>query len=209
MVFDKPSGLLVIATPKKEKNTLVNIVNHQFSSEDNTPKLYPCHRLDRDTTGAIIFAKGKRNQQAMMELFRQKKVKKTYLAFVHGRMDKKKGRIRKNIRHLEQRRYNTHKQSKPAITDFTVKRSEKDFCVVEVMPLTGRTNQIRIHFSQSGHPLVGERKYAIAKKYPLKFRRTALHAARLEWIDFNSNKKIKVQSQLPNDMEVFLARNAN
>ena len=89
IVFDKPAGLLVIPSPKKEDNTLVNIVNHQFRPENNEYQLHPCHRIDRDTSGAIIFAKGKSYQKLMMEIFRKKEIEKTYVAFVHGTLEKK------------------------------------------------------------------------------------------------------------------------
>ena len=73
--------------------------------------------------------------------------------------------------------------------------------------MTGRTNQIRIHFSQAGNPLVGERKYAFARDYALKFRRTALHAASLEWRHPVSHRKICVKSDLPEDMGKFITNN--
>ena len=65
--FNKPSGLLVIPSPKGEQNTLVNIVNHQYKQRGGENRLYPCHRLDRDTSGVILFAKGKSNQQKLMQ----------------------------------------------------------------------------------------------------------------------------------------------
>lgn len=209
IVFDKPSGLLVIATPRKEENTLVNIVNYQYKKSNEQIRLYPCHRLDRDTSGVIIFAKDKRHQQLMMEAFQKKEVKKKYIAFVHGRMQPNEGEFRKSIRHFEQNKFKRHSPSKEAVTGFRVNKHGKDFSVVEVFPLTGRTNQIRIHFSQAGHPLVGERKYAIASKYPIKFKRVALHSAEISWTDSKSRKTINIKSELPNDMEVFLARNTN
>jgi 23S rRNA pseudouridine1911/1915/1917 synthase len=73
--------------------------------------------------------------------------------------------------------------------------------------VTGRTNQIRIHFSETGHPLVGDRKFAFARDYTLKFRRTALHAASLGWTHPVSRKKVYVQSELPQDMMEFLKKN--
>ena len=209
IVFDKPAGLLVIATPRKEANTLLNIVNHQYRNNNTQGRLYPCHRLDRDTSGAIIFSKDKRHQKIMMDIFKNKKIKKKYIAFVQGKMSKKEGEFKSRIRHLEQSRFKANSPAKSAVTAFRVIQENKDFSVVEIYPLTGRTNQIRIHFSEAGHPLLGERKYAIARNCPLKFRRTALHAASLQWIDPDDRKEITVQSNLPNDMEVFLARSAN
>jgi len=81
------------------------------------------------------------------------------------------------------------------------------YSIVEVEPVTGRTNQIRIHFQQSGYPLVGERKYAFARDYSLKFNRVALHAASVEWRDNIDGQYIRVEASLPKDMQEFMQKN--
>ena len=209
IVFNKPSGLLVIATPKNEKNTLVNIVNHQYTSKEGRGYLHPCHRLDRETSGVILFAKGKHNQQIMMEIFKKHDIKKYYIAFVYGMMRKLQGELRSFIRDFDQQKFQKKAPSKLAITRYKVLETKKNYSVVEVQPVTGRTNQIRIQFGQIGHPLVGERKYALARDYALRFRRAALHAHTLELTHPVTHKKMMITSKLPNDMEVFLARNRN
>ena len=78
--------------------------------------------------------------------------------------------------------------------------------MVKVMPVTGRTNQIRIHFAKIGHPLVGEDKYAFRRDFELRFRRTALHALRLEWPRLDGPGMIKVETPLARDMNDFLAK---
>jgi len=206
IVFDKPSGLLVIPTPKNEKNTLVNIVNEQYADK-GLWNLHPCHRLDKETSGAIIFAKGKHHQKLMMELFKQRLVSKKYIAFVHGQMAKKSGEFHDSIRRFGQNRLRKNFPAQSAMTQYKVIEERKSFSVVEVKPITGRNNQIRIHFSKHGRPLVGDRKYAFQRDYELKFRRTALHAMGLEWRHPMTHQKINVQSGLPNDMEVFLGNN--
>lgn len=206
LIFNKPAGLLVTPTAANEPNTLTHIVNYQYVKEQNQPSLHPCHRLDRDTSGLIIYAKGKARQQAIMDLFQKRKIHKTYIAYVHGRLRKGSGEIKSRISDIEQRKYNKDFEGVWAITQFKVIRYFSDFTVVEVKPLTGRTNQIRIHFSEAGHPLVGERKYCYAKDFALKFKRTALHAHALAWIDPTTGKNISVKLDVPNDMEVFLER---
>jgi len=206
IVFDKPAGLLVIPTPRNEENTLVNIVNQQYSDKGSW-RLHPCHRLDKETSGAIIFAKGKRHQKLMMDLFKQRQVQKMYIAFVHGQLPKKSGELCWAIRDLDQRRFQKKTPAQMAISRYKVIEEYKLFSVVEVQPITGRTNQIRIQFSQHGHPLVGDRKYAYPRDYKLKFRRTALHAAAIVWQSPVTRKEINIQSDLPNDMEVFLGNN--
>ena len=218
LVFNKPSGLLVIPTEKNEHHTLVHIVNEKnltvskdvrlkpFDQQGTKGHLYPAHRLDRDTTGVILFAKGKDNQQKLMQFFKDKQVHKTYIAFVHGRVEEPRGKIRIPIKDFHQRKFASHLPAQSALTHYEVASYHKDFTVVNVMPITGRTNQIRIHFTKIGHPLVGEDKYAFRRDFSLRFRRTALHALRLEWPQMDGKGMIKVEAPLAMDMAEFLSK---
>lgn len=197
IAFDKPPGLLVIPTARESKRTLVQIVNEAARSKDDA-KLHPCHRIDRETSGVILFAKGKANQKRMMDVFRAGDVNKRYTAFVFGRLKKSRGSIQTKTKHAQSRR-----QAQEALTRYKVIETRDQYSIVDVEPVTGRTNQIRIHFQQLGHPLVGERKYAIAKNFPLKFRRVALHARQLSFIHPVSGKPVTIESNIPKDMEVF------
>ncbi len=208
IAFDKPAGLLVIPSPKMEKNTLMDIVNRQSAADKKEGRFHPCHRLDRDTSGVILFAKGKNNQQTMMDAFKRHKTQKIYIAFVHGRLKDRAGEIKSFIKDFDQRRFNRRSSPKMSITRYKVLEAKKDFSVLEVSPLTGRTNQIRIQFSEIGHPLLGERKYAFGKDFVLKFRRTALHARSLKWFDPVLKKEIKVESPLPEDMKQLWQNNS-
>src|SRR5208282_5109196 len=203
LVFNKPSGLLVIPTDKNEDRTLVNIVNDK---KGDGAFLYPAHRLDRDTTGVILFAKGRENQQKLMQFFKDKQVNKTYIAFVHGRVEEPRGKIRIPIKDFHQRKFQAHLPAQSALTHYEVEEYYKNFTVVRVMPITGRTNQIRIHFAKIGHPLVGEDKYAYRRDFALRFRRTALHALRLEWPKMPPGGTITVEASMAADMKDFLEK---
>ena len=203
VVFDKPSGTLVIPSPKKETNTLFDLVNVNLTSY----KLHPCHRLDRDTSGAIIFAKGKQNQQLMMQEFQRSAVEKKYIAFVRGHLKRPQGEIKIPIKDFHQNKFQRHLRPKPAATRYRVLQVKKKFSIVEVVPVTGRTNQIRIHFSEIGHPLLGERIYAFGKDFDIKFRRVALHANEIKWRHPVTQQWIKVVSELSPDMEEFVNKN--
>lgn len=212
IVFDKPPGLLTVPAEGKQTTTLTDIVNEQFLAQHSHPSenleqfhLHPCHRLDKDTSGVILFAKSKRNQRMFMEVFNEKKVKKFYTAFVHGHLKKKEGEIRGLVKDIYQSKFAPRSSGKPALTRYRVIESRKAFTVVDVMPVTGRTNQIRIHFVQLKHPLVGEDKYAFRKDFPLRFKRTALHARELEWYHPLKKKTVKVMAEMPEDMNRFLA----
>ena len=187
LVVDKPPGLLTIATPKKEKYTLSSLLN-----------AYPCHRLDRETSGLILFAKTKGIQQGLMDEFRNRKVKKRYIAFAQGILKQKSGIISRKVQD------NPYEPARPAFTKYRVVEARNGFSIVEVVPVTGRTNQIRIHFKQLGHPLVGERRFAFAKDFKIKFRRVALHAADLGFIHPLTGRAMSFHSELPADMQEFL-----
>jgi 23S rRNA pseudouridine1911/1915/1917 synthase len=138
IVFNKPSGLVVIPTPAKETKTLVSLVNSQYASEI-TYKLHPCHRLDRDTSGVIIFAKGKKAQQKMMALFESHKIRKVYRAFVNGKMAKKCGEFRKAVIDYDEKKFRPQSVPKEAVTKYKVIKQYDRFADVEVEILTGRT----------------------------------------------------------------------
>lgn len=199
-IINKSSGILVVPTPKGETNTLTDILNQELDRRGALANAYPCHRIDRETSGLIIYAKGKSIQEAMMEQFKKHLVKKTYIAFVHGT-------VRKNSDTLQGNVYNKKKRKRELmITKFRVIERRRDFTIVEVEPVTGRTNQIRIHFKGLGHPLVGESVYAFRKDFKLRFKRVALHAKALEFNHPVTGKRMNFNLPLADDMANFLLR---
>lgn len=194
LILDKPARLLSIPAPKKEKD-LTTILNEGLKKKAINYRLHPCHRLDYSTSGLIIYAKGKSIQKKMMKLFKEGKVKKTYIAFVHGRLT------------LPNAEINFSLEGKHAITRYSLIEQRKQFAIVEIFPLTGRRNQIRLHFKMIGHPIVGEDKFCFRKDFKLRFKRLCLHAKSLEFLHPITNKKIYVESELPSDLKRFLEKN--
>lgn len=198
IIIDKPSGMLVIPTPRRETVTLTDLVNKELDTRGVEVNAYPCHRLDRETSGLVIYAKGKSAQHAMMEEFRKRSVRKMYVAFVNGTVKKGFDTIKVPI-------YNRNKRkADDALTKYTVLEKRAAFTVVEAEPVTGRTNQIRIHMKSIGHPLVGETVYAFRRDYKLRFKRAALHAKRIEFIHPVTGEKMSFESPLAADMVNFL-----
>ena len=191
---DKSPGVLVIETPRKEKNTLTHLLNAYLDSNNISANAYPCHRIDRETSGLVLYAKGKSAQKKMMEEFKLRKVKKLYIAFIHGRLKDPAGTIESDLYNRNKRRL------EPAITRYKVLEARNGFSILALEPLTGRTNQIRRHFADLGHPLLGERVYAFARDYNLKFRRLALHAKGLEFTHPVTKEKVSLSAELPADM---------
>jgi len=204
VVFNKPSGLLTVPSPRQERHTLATLVRDQYPQDH----LYPCHRLDRDTSGAILFAKGKDVRHAMEDAFRRRVVKKKYFAFARGHVRPDRGEISVPIKDFYEKRSRVGRSTPahPALTRYRVIEVHDKFSLLEVEPVTGRTNQIRIHFAKIGHPLLGERLYAFGKDFPLKFRRVALHSHELAWPHPIDGRPCQVACELPDDMRVFLEK---
>lgn len=192
LVINKPAGVLTVPTPKKEKYTLTSVINDILIKKGSGEEAFPCHRLDRDTSGLIIYAKDRHTQELVMEQFRNGQVKKKYIAFIQGLIKKPSGIIAYSI------------ENKKAITKYKLLQRRKGYSIIEIKPETGRTNQIRIHFNMIGHPLLGERKFAFAKDFNVKFRRVALHASEIEFIHPHSKKILRFSLRLADDMNKLI-----
>jgi len=191
-IVEKPSGFLTIPDPKKKHLSLTEILNQRLKDNNVAWRLHPCHRLDRDTSGLLIYAKGKSIQKKMMDAFKARAVKKTYTAFTQGKISNDHGRIGHPI------------DGEPALTEYRVLERRADFSIVEVRPLTGRKNQIRIHFKRIGHPIVGEDRFAFRKDFSLRFKRLCLHAQGLEFKHPFTGQNIAIKAPLPRDLSEFL-----
>jgi 23S rRNA pseudouridine1911/1915/1917 synthase len=192
LIVNKPPGLLTTGGPDPAARHLTLILNEDAAKEGKTYRFHPCHRLDKETSGLVIYAKGKAVQEQMMEMFRRHLINKTYRAFAHGRIAQDQGVIRTAV------------EGKNAVTHFTVVKRLSEYTVVDVRPETGRKNQIRLHFKSIGHPLVGESKFIFRKDFSLRAKRLCLHAGSLSFTHPVSKKQVQVQCALARDMEKFL-----
>lgn len=215
LVISKPPKLTVHPAPGNWSNTLVNAVMYYL--KDNID-IFPdsmrpgiVHRLDKDTSGLIIIAKTRDSHEKMSDLFKTRSVKKTYIALVYGVFKENKGRIS-----LPLGRSRTDRQKisvsadsgRQAETLFEISEEFGRCTLLNAFPLTGRTHQIRVHFSFIGHPVLGDEKYgnlssdAISQAIGLK--RHFLHAARLEFTHPFTGKKIDIKDKLPPDLKTAL-----
>ncbi|WP_141433071.1 RluA family pseudouridine synthase [Bacillus sp. 03113] len=181
LILNKPSHMDTHPNEPQQMNTLINGATYYLQKKGERCQLKHIHRLDRDTTGAVLFAKHALAGSILDRMLEERLIKRTYVALVHGIMKKEKGTIKEPIgrdRHHATRR-RVSKGGQQAITHYEVvqKDTNQQLTLVKCELDTGRTHQIRVHFSYIGHPLAGDQLYggnAI-------FSRQALHAVKMEF----------------------------
>ncbi|MBP6858966.1 MAG: RluA family pseudouridine synthase [Candidatus Pacebacteria bacterium] len=224
VVVDKPAGLMVHPDGRDKGPFLTDWVIEKYPdavnvgehtrTPDGEPILRPgiVHRLDRETSGALIIAKTSEAHAALKAQFQDRTVTKKYLAFVWGEVTEEFGTISRSIGRSSSdfRKWSAQRGARGDLRDAEtywtrlatnrVETEGKDekFSLVEVEPKTGRTHQIRVHFTAVNHPVVGDSLYAPKRSMALGFARTALHARSLEF-DTLDGKRVKIVAPLPDD----------
>jgi 23S rRNA pseudouridine1911/1915/1917 synthase len=206
IAVNKPVGLLTHPSNTEKSGALTNALAWHFwqtAGEPIRPGLV--HRLDRNTSGVMVIAKTARAHRTLSKHFRERWVKKFYLALISGRLEKDSGEIDAPIGSDPKvwphwRIIPESEGGKPAKTIYRVKRRFKSHTLVELEPLTGRTHQLRIHCDLIGHPIVGDPIYAstvdpITTKYKLKHH--LLHAARLVFRHPATGREMNLEAPLP------------
>ena len=197
LVADKKSGLLTVSTERVRENTayflLTDYVRKGNSKSRN--RIYIVHRLDRDASGIIVFAKNENAKHYLQEEWPG--FQKTYYAVVHGTLPKKEGVIASYL--AESAAHKTYSVNDPdkgklARTAYKVLKESKNFSLLEIDLLTGRKNQIRVHFSEQGCPVAGDKKYGGDEK---GIKRLALHAAAITLSHPFSKEKMTFETRMP------------
>ena len=198
IVAEKPAGLLTISTGKTDSPTFFRMVSDYIKSSNPKSRLFIVHRLDREVSGAIVFAKSEEIKDKLQENWHN--FEKRYIALVEGKMQSKSGRIENYL--LENKAmvvYVADKNAinaKLAITNYSVIQESNKFSLVSIKIDTGRKNQIRVHMSHLGHPIVGDKKYNSTLN---PFKRIALHSAYLSIVHPITNKKMVFESKAPSE----------
>jgi len=176
VVIDKPSGMVVHPAVGHLRGTLLGGLLGRYRDTGDSPAL--CHRLDAGTSGVIVAARNLAALEHCQRCFRERRVRKRYLAAVHGapradffEVDEPLGRHPKDFR-----RRCVRADGKPAKTSFVVRERHRDRAIVEARPTTGRTHQIRVHLAHAGHPVVGDPTYARGGPLDAAAPRVLLHA---------------------------------
>ncbi|MCD6363414.1 MAG: RluA family pseudouridine synthase [Synergistetes bacterium] len=206
LVLDKPAGIAVHPSPGCEENTIVNLLLKRYRNLPGASPERPgiIHRLDKDTSGLIIIAKTPLAYKSLSKQFSERTVEKRYLALLLGNLPLDEGKIELPIGRdpFNRKKMKVTLGGKEAITFFRVLKRYEGFTLVEVQIKTGRTHQIRVHFSYQGYPIAGDEVYGEGKLPSLK--RQFLHAYKLAFSHPCTEKKLSFTSPLPQDLRRFL-----
>jgi 23S rRNA pseudouridine955/2504/2580 synthase/23S rRNA pseudouridine1911/1915/1917 synthase len=217
VAINKPAGLLSIPDREQTQNSLKDILIEKYG------KIFTVHRLDKDTSGVIVFAKNEATHKYLSQLFESRAVQKYYQAIVLGTPTEKKGIIDAPIAEhsIDKGKMIIHQRGKPSVTDYEVLEEHKFYSLLQFQIHTGRTHQIRIHSQNIGHPiacdaLYGDGKPILLSSFKRKFKlskneeeerpmlsRMALHSYQLQFEDIN-DKQIVLTAELPKDMRATL-----
>ena len=212
IIVEKKNGLLTVPyNPKSSEMTAYSILKEYVKKESKRNTVHVVHRLDRETSGVLVFAKSPELQEYMRTYWRQLVTKRTYVALVEGHFEKKEGTI---TTWLTEDPHTGMVYSSPkddggqkAVTHYKVIKEcvsgvedqELPISLLELNLETGRTNQIRVHAQSIGHPVIGDRKYGHGNEYS-PVDRLCLHAKVLEFIHPMTEKKVRFEAATPKEM---------
>lgn len=215
MVIDKPAGLVVHPGNGHHGETLVDLLKQHTKSlsragDEDRPGIV--HRLDKDTSGVMVVAKTNAAHRNLTDQFMAKKVKKEYIALVHGHVEPREGSIEapltRNTKHRTKITVSSGGKSRYALTHYRVERIFKtpfSASLLKVTIETGRTHQIRVHFEAIGHPVVGDPVYTRRDEHALDqnlgLAHQFLHAQSLEFVSPTTDKAVNYSSKIPPELE--------
>ena len=190
VAIDKPMGLLSVPLDDGQTKHALGMLRDHYQ----TDQIYAVHRIDRETSGCLLFARGKESEGKLKELFEAHDLKRIYFAIVEGRMQKKEGTWESRLLELESLQVVESEEGRIAITHYTVLKHSPKYTYLRLMLETGRKHQIRVHCSAAGHPVLGDERYGSSED---PIRRMCLHARHLELKHPFTGKLLKIESPLP------------
>ncbi len=197
IVINKGYGLLSMGTDKVKEGTAYSIVRDYIKWQDPRNKLFIVHRLDRDTSGLMMFAKNEQAKDTMQHNWNNMVLNRKYLAVVEGKVEQESGSVRSYLAETSQ--YEVYSTQNPdegqlAVTRYRTLKCKNGYTLLEVELDTGRKNQIRVHMKDLGHPIAGDRKYG-AKSSPI--HRLALHAQTLRFVHPVTRREMNFETPIP------------
>ena len=206
IVVVKPSGLLTVSTESEKARTLQAALNGYLGAKGVKERIHVVHRLDRESSGVLVFAKTFEVREALKEKFAAHDIDRVYVAIVEGRIEPPEGTIRTHLREGKDLTVRSvdpkaFPDAKPAATHYRTIAAGRRYSTLEVTLETGRKNQIRAHLSERGHPIAGDERYG-ATSDPIG--RLALHARLLGFSHTVSGRKMSFEAPVP---DAFTALN--
>jgi 23S rRNA pseudouridine1911/1915/1917 synthase len=212
LVVNKPPGLLSVPLPDGDPTPSVYSMLEEHFRGHRHRRPFIVHRIDRDTSGLVLFAKTPRAQEALKEQFRRRTPERVYLALVYGHPPAS-GTWRNVLlwdkaARIQRETHSSDPRGKEAVAEYRVVESMPETSLIEVRLHTGKRNQIRIQARLRGHTLVGEQRYIYgpAEIRPIDFPRQALHAQRLAFRHPSDGRELRFEAPLPEDFEDLLKR---
>ena len=186
IIINKPSGIAVQGGTKSFKNIIDTIKNTKYF-ENSKP--YIVHRIDKETSGLLIIAKNRQYAQLFTSLFRIRKIHKTYLALVYGKVNNSIKTLRDKLTYYE----NKKKIIQKAVSNLKVIKSNEGFSFIELNPITGRKHQLRKQLLKIGNPIIGDNKYFLNNRKTVKAKGLMLHAYRIKFMIDNVQYNFKAK----------------
>jgi 23S rRNA pseudouridine1911/1915/1917 synthase len=205
-IVNKEAGILTVPTDRREKNTLVDLLsNHLAGGQSRGPKVCVVHRLDRDTSGLLVFGQRPAIAEDLIRQFSARKPEREYYAIVAGKLAQDQGEIRSLLQTDKALNQKSSSRGELAITHYRVITRYPDTSLVAVNLETGRRNQIRVHFAEMGHPILGDVRYekdrALHPNWP--YKRLALHARMLGFSHPVTRRELRFETELPEEFKKF------
>lgn len=216
VVINKPAGLLVHPDSSTSEETLIDWIKEKYPESSNIGESMLLrdgkkierpgivHRLDKDTSGALLLAISEEAFEHLKSLFKNREIEKTYYALVYGSLKKKQGKIDRPIgkNAKDFRLWSAQRGAKgklrEAVTEYSVLKSGEEASFLKIKPYTGRTHQIRVHMKAINHPIVADPLYAPKYESILGFKRMALHAYGLSFKELRGND-VHIEAPFPED----------
>jgi 23S rRNA pseudouridine1911/1915/1917 synthase len=210
LVVEKPAGLVTHPASGVRGTTLVHaLLDRGIAGGDDPERPGVVHRLDRDTTGLLVFARDPDTHAALATALRARLIERGYVALVHGRPRSRRGTVEAAIGRDHDdggRMAIDGRAARPAVTHFELREALRDHSLLDLRLETGRTHQIRVHLAAIGLPVVGDALYGRSAGNELGLERQFLHAARIAFDHPATGLRVEISSPLPPDLEDALTR---